>query len=585
MSEKETSAENQSVESEVAGDEAVEEAKKRAILGSDLASDDPKEEAETNHVDDEDVEKGSSENCNIDKEDELLRGDDSKDEDRLEDSKEEDNVEDSKEDDKAEGGGQPGEGGQEDDGRDSLIFDMERSPQAPSSPQSSPPPSKKSSTVEPSPSQGQSQAQSQSQDKSQSHETSQSPEQAQEVDPSKQIYHVKWIGWHDTRCPIILQNVNGPCPLISLTNVLLLSGKMSLNEGTEVISSDFLNEYIANLLLTQESSSSNTAMRISDAIGILPTLSRGLDVNVQFYAVDAFEFTKEIEVFELLKVPLYHGWLVDPQEEAVANAVGRLSYNQLVEKVINDQTSNDDEKVSKAIAAQKFLDETMSQLTYHGLCELSAKMKEGELAVFFRNNHFSTIYKLKTELFLLATDQGYLKESRHVWETLSNIDGDGHFVDDKFVTAPPKEESAAGAALSDEPLTPEQQLDQDHLLALSLAEEDKQFNERAAKWEKFKAGGEGGSHSTMSDEELAKELQDEMDREAAAEESAAQTQQQGQRPIQQPTAPPRQHQLQQQHQQQQPLPSTSRQPAAHPGVAPTRDRDRQRSGNKNCIIL
>ena len=38
-----------------------------------------------------------------------------------------------------------------------------------------------------------------------------------------------------------------------------------------------------------------------------------------------------------------------------------------------------------------------------------------------------------------------------------------------------------------------------HLLALSLAEEDKQFNERAAKWEKFKAGGEGGSHSTMSE--------------------------------------------------------------------------------------
>ena len=33
-------------------------------------------------------------------------------------------------------------------------------------------------------------------------------------------------------------------------------------------------------------------------------------------------------------------------------------------------------QVSKAIAAQKFLDETMSQLTYHGLCELSAKMKE-----------------------------------------------------------------------------------------------------------------------------------------------------------------------------------------------------------------
>ena len=61
---------------------------------------------------------------------------------------------------------------------------------------------------------------------------------------SKQIYHVKWIGWHDTRCPIIMQNVNGPCPLLSITNVLLLRGKMSLDEGTEVVSSESL---IANI--------------------------------------------------------------------------------------------------------------------------------------------------------------------------------------------------------------------------------------------------------------------------------------------------------------------------------------------------
>jgi hypothetical protein len=47
----------------------------------------------------------------------------------------------------------------------------------------------------------------------------------------------------------------------------------------------------------------------------------------------------------------------------------------------------------QALVAQQFLEESASQLTYHGLCELNAKMKDGELAVFFRNNHFSTIYK------------------------------------------------------------------------------------------------------------------------------------------------------------------------------------------------
>ena len=36
------------------------------------------------------------------------------------------------------------------------------------------------------------------------------------------------------------------------------------------------------------------------------------------------------------------------------------------------------------------------------------------------------------ELFLLVTDQGFLTESNVVWETLSNVEGDGEFVDASF---------------------------------------------------------------------------------------------------------------------------------------------------------
>jgi len=60
--------------------------------------------------------------------------------------------------------------------------------------------------------------------------------------------------------------------------------------------------------------------------------------------------------------------------------------------------------MSHSITAQQFLEESASQLTYHGLYELNATMKDGELAVFFRNNHFSTIYKLKQVCRLGATD-------------------------------------------------------------------------------------------------------------------------------------------------------------------------------------
>lgn len=45
--------------------------------------------------------------------------------------------------------------------------------------------------------------------------------------------------------------------------------------------------------------------------------------------------------------------------------------------------------------AEQFLESTASQLTFHGLCELTARAREGELGVFFRNNHFSTMIKHK----------------------------------------------------------------------------------------------------------------------------------------------------------------------------------------------
>jgi hypothetical protein len=39
----------------------------------------------------------------------------------------------------------------------------------------------------------------------------------------------------------------------------------------------------------------------------------GVDVNVRFTGIDAFEFTDEVAIFDLLGMQLLHGWLVDPQ--------------------------------------------------------------------------------------------------------------------------------------------------------------------------------------------------------------------------------------------------------------------------------
>jgi len=67
----------------------------------------------------------------------------------------------------------------------------------------------------------------------------------------------------------------------------------------------------------------------------------------------------------------------------------------------------------------EWLDGSASQLTYYGLERLHAEVGESELVVFFRNNHFATLTKHKSELYLLATDLGYAREPLVVWERLN----------------------------------------------------------------------------------------------------------------------------------------------------------------------
>ncbi|XP_008826483.1 ubiquitin carboxyl-terminal hydrolase MINDY-1 isoform X1 [Nannospalax galili] len=290
------------------------------------------------------------------------------------------------------------------------------------------------------------------------------------------FYCVKWIPWKGERTPIITQSTNGPCPLLAIMNILFLQWKVKLSPQKEVITSDELMTHLGNCLLSikpQEKSEGlqlNFQQNVDDAMTVLPKLATGLDVNVRFTSVSDFEYTPECSVFDLLGIPLYHGWLVDPQSPEAVSAVGKLSYNQLVEKIITCKHSSDPNLVTEGLIAEQFLETTAAQLTYHGLCELTAAAKEDELSVFFRNNHFSTMTKHKSHLYLLVTDQGFLQEEQVVWESLHNVDGDSCFCDSDFHLSHSlgKSPVAEGAGSS-----PEKQLqvDQDYLIALSLQQQ------------------------------------------------------------------------------------------------------------------
>uniref|UniRef100_A0A672YHG6 Ubiquitin carboxyl-terminal hydrolase n=1 Tax=Sphaeramia orbicularis TaxID=375764 RepID=A0A672YHG6_9TELE len=125
------------------------------------------------------------------------------------------------------------------------------------------------------------------------------------------------------------------------SNICVFFSQAKLPAQTEVVTTEDLMAHLAAPVTC------NCSDNMSDAMAVLPKLSTGLDVNVRFTGVTDFEYTPECIVFDLLDIPLYHGWLVDPQSPEMVAAVGKLSYNQLVEKIIDYKHSADSSRVSE----------------------------------------------------------------------------------------------------------------------------------------------------------------------------------------------------------------------------------------------
>jgi len=253
-------------------------------------------------------------------------------------------------------------------------------------------------------------------------------------------FSLKEISFFTRNVIIVCQNENGPCPLIAIANGLLLENKIFIHPDQSFISLKDLQSLLANYLFesslnpTSSSSSSSLAneeetvnllqrqQQFDDVLKLLPTLSTGLNLNVKFFGVTEFENTQELAIFDALTMPLFHGWVVDPRDEPTAEALNTLSYNQIVEKLVTSGT-DDDSQSEQILLIENFLASTQAQLTDEGLLQLYEKVKERSIAVFFRNNHYATLYRFEAVLYLLVTDVGYSKMPQVVWEKLDSITG------------------------------------------------------------------------------------------------------------------------------------------------------------------
>ncbi|XP_031125384.1 ubiquitin carboxyl-terminal hydrolase MINDY-2-like [Ipomoea triloba] len=159
-------------------------------------------------------------------------------------------------------------------------------------------------------------------------------------------YKTKVIQFMGRTTPIVLQNDNGPCPLLAICNILLLTNRLELSPDVPEVSQQKLLSLVAKRLIYSSSNVNdkdaeyvkNQQQKVTDAIDLLPRLATGLFVNTKFERIGDFEYTGELAIFELLDIPLYHGWIVDPEDHDTAKAIGSKTYNTLMGELVALET-------------------------------------------------------------------------------------------------------------------------------------------------------------------------------------------------------------------------------------------------------
>lgn len=161
------------------------------------------------------------------------------------------------------------------------------------------------------------------------------------------LREILWTGGEglegvERRIRIVTQNENGPCPLVALTNVLLLRGDLEISPPDRmVIHVDDLVALLGNHLIlhpapTSADSQDDGAADQSMALNLLPQLKMGLDVDPRFDSPTSFTPSEAISLFRAFQVPLLHGWCADPQDAETFRALTGetcAGYNWVVEMV------------------------------------------------------------------------------------------------------------------------------------------------------------------------------------------------------------------------------------------------------------
>ena len=373
-------------------------------------------------------------------------------------------------------------------------------------------------------------------------------EVARMVEQRNETYQIKHFNWFDQKSSklrqssILIQNQNGPCPLLALVNALILgvpeTSQAALDEALRAREQVSLGLIIETLMDELLSSNNEELPDVDDLNRFLSRLHSGMTANPRFIEgedpntnlMDArnstlhlpqsekgqrrpgnFEATQDMKLYGSFSIPLVHGWLPskgDPAWKAFAQSAQTYEDAQVLQfgeeelefKLSNNGLTEEEEQIWRNITAIKdFLRLYPTQLTPEGLVIIREWLLPGQFAILFRNDHFSTIYKNPStgELYTLITDAGYADRDEIVWEALADHSGSGEFFSGDFMSVSHSNAPAASRSIdpsgprsssqfsavndSTAPLSPQEQQEQhdaDFAMALQLQEEEQQRVDR-----------------------------------------------------------------------------------------------------------
>lgn len=320
------------------------------------------------------------------------------------------------------------------------------------------------------------------------------PRRSQEIPPPQpprpgssaadktETYQIKNINWYDEsaaenprRSPILVQNANGPCPLVALVNALSMTTPANLTNtvlvetlrSREQISLNLLLEAVFDELMSPRRSKPDVPLPdVSELYAFLKGLHTGMNVNPRYiptpehvkahkrtslthvhpsergdFIPGTFEDTRDMNLYATFSIPLIHGWL-PPKNNPVYEAFARQasSYDDVQsllfrEEELEDKLGNDasgglseqeQEMYQDIMTIKSFLASSATQLTHYGLEVITQAVKPGSFSILFRNDHFSTLYRhpQTLQLLVLVTDAGYYTHDEIVWESLVDVNGE-----------------------------------------------------------------------------------------------------------------------------------------------------------------